>query len=68
MKCWYCGVEPMAPFETLGKGWFKCSDCGATWIKMQEFSTMPISIERVNKYSKRTKYKAHAIRRRKVKK
>jgi len=23
----------MSPFETLGKGWFKCSKCGATWIK-----------------------------------
>ena len=34
MKCWFCGVEPMSPFETLGKGWHKCSECGATFIKM----------------------------------
>ena len=36
MKCWYCGVEPMSPFETLGKGWYKCSECGATFIKILE--------------------------------
>ena len=33
MKCWYCGHKTMFPWESLGKGWFKCSDCGATWIK-----------------------------------
>jgi len=30
-KCWNCGLEPMSPWEELGKGWFKCSNCGATW-------------------------------------
>ena len=33
MKCWNCGHKTMFPWESLGKGWFKCSDCGATWIK-----------------------------------
>ena len=37
MKCWNCGVEPMPPFETLGKGWFKCSDCGATYSDDPKF-------------------------------
>jgi len=32
----------MYPFESLGKGWFKCSDCGATWIEMPK----PVSKKR----------------------
>ena len=30
-KCWNCGKNEMCPSEDLGKGWFKCSNCGATW-------------------------------------
>ena len=67
MKCWHCGHKTMFPWESLGKGWFKCSDCGATWTKKQEFTVIPISIERVSKGSEYTKYKARAIRRRRVK-
>ena len=29
-KCWYCGQDAMCPYESLGKGWSKCSNCGAT--------------------------------------
>ena len=36
MKCWNCGLDTMKPCDELGKGWFKCSDCGATWVKMPE--------------------------------
>jgi len=68
MKCWNCGHKTMFPWESYGKGWFKCSDCGATWTKMQEFTVIPISIERLSKGSKYTKYKARVIRRRRVKK
>ena len=33
MQCWNCGMEIMKPCDELWKGWFKCSDCGATWVK-----------------------------------
>ena len=33
-KCWCCGKNEMCPSEDLGKGWFKCSGCGATWCKV----------------------------------
>jgi len=32
MKCWYCKEETMKEELELGKDWFKCSSCGATWI------------------------------------
>ena len=38
MKCWNCGKKTMFPWEDLGIGWFKCSGCGATWIKMLELA------------------------------
>jgi len=34
MKCWNCGLGMMSPWEELGKGWFKCSNCGATWTEV----------------------------------
>lgn len=34
MKCWYCDKDTMDEASELGPGWFKCCDCGATWIKM----------------------------------
>ena len=34
MKCWNCGLDTMHPSEDLGKGWFKCSDCKATWTEV----------------------------------
>jgi len=37
MKCWNCGAEPMSPWEILGKGWYKCSKCGATWSDDKKF-------------------------------
>ena len=46
MKCWNCGVEPMSPFETLGKGWFKCSSCGATWIKPLKLGAPTVIMKR----------------------
>ena len=30
-ECWNCNLKTMFPSEDLGKGWWKCSDCGATW-------------------------------------
>jgi len=36
MQCWNCGLKTMQPSKDLGKGWFKCSDCGATWAKLLE--------------------------------
>ena len=33
MQCWNCGMETMWPSDELGKGWFQCSDCKATWVK-----------------------------------
>ncbi len=28
--CRYCLVKSMEPADDLGKGWLKCSNCGAT--------------------------------------
>lgn len=33
-KCWSCGKNEMCPSEDLGKGWFRCFGCGATWSKV----------------------------------
>ena len=65
MKCWNCGQDTMSPWETLGKGWFKCSSCEATDVKMPELSFIPISVERVRKGEGWTKYKARPLLRRK---
>jgi len=45
MLCWYCEKAQMAPWEDLGKGWFKCPDCGATWIKPLELAPSVMSFE-----------------------
>jgi len=45
MKCWNCGVVPMPPFETLGKGWHKCTVCGATYIKIPKPGHYPMTIK-----------------------
>jgi len=29
-KCWSCGQNTMISFEEVGRGWLKCSSCGAT--------------------------------------
>lgn len=42
MKCWYCGKETMEEAPELGMGWFKCSECGATWIKMPELAEVAL--------------------------
>ena len=34
MKCWFCEKGTMEEALDLGSGWFRCSECGATWIKM----------------------------------
>jgi tRNA(Ile2) C34 agmatinyltransferase TiaS len=31
MQCWYCHSNHMFPWESLGKDWFRCNDCGATY-------------------------------------
>lgn len=34
MKCWYCRNGTMFPAGELGKGWFQCDTCGATWSEL----------------------------------
>ena len=63
MLCWNCGLKTMQPWEDLGKGWFKCSDCGATWVKPLKLGMSPISIVRddtcgLTKYKPRSVHKA----------
>jgi len=56
----------MSPSEDLGKGWYKCSSCGATWTDVIQVGASPISIESRGK-KQGTKYKARAIHRRREK-
>lgn len=30
MECWNCKQDTMAPDESVGKDWQRCSACGAT--------------------------------------
>lgn len=46
MKCWYCQKVEMVEAAELGKGWFKCPECGATWIKQ---SKIPFSKRKVKR-------------------
>lgn len=46
MKCWYCGQETMEEAPNLGKGWFECSSCFATWIKVPKLGAETIVEER----------------------
>ena len=39
MKCWSCNSRGMCPSEDLCKGWFKCSDCGATYSDDKRLQT-----------------------------
>ena len=52
----------MSPFEDLGKGWFKCSQCGATWIEVPPLGPSALSTERDDTTGER-KYKSRAISR-----
>ena len=42
MKCWFCGKETMKEAPDLGSGWFRCGECGATWIKMPELAEVAL--------------------------
>lgn len=62
MRCWYCGKLTMFPRDELGKGWFQCNECGATWVKMLKPGRRSITIES-DPGTGGTKYKPRAIRR-----
>lgn len=32
--CWYCHKDTMVECAELGKGWLKCTECGATHIPL----------------------------------
>jgi hypothetical protein len=32
-ECWYCHQQTMQSADDLGHEWYRCSKCGATWIK-----------------------------------
>lgn len=46
LLCWSCGHMRMCPAEDLGKGWFKCADCEATWIKPLSLGKYPLSAKK----------------------
>lgn len=49
MKCWSCKGSHMEPWETLGKDWHKCSDCGATYIDMPKIRGVKTTSKKVKK-------------------
>ena len=65
MKCWYCQEVIMDEAPELGKGWFQCSICGATWIGIPKpdgwakISKEPLGSPRQSKYkpSRRATFK-----------
>jgi len=68
MQCWYCGKNTMVEHKKLGSGWFKCKECGATWIKPVKLKPLPIS-GTWRDSSGISHYKAHPVaRKKKVKK
>lgn len=60
MKCWYCLVGLMKEAKDLRKGWYRCSSCGATWVKVPILGPSPISIE-YDEVTGGTKYKARRV-------
>ena len=42
MKCWYCMKNTMEQDPDLGNGWFKCSNCKATWIKIGKLGQLAL--------------------------
>lgn len=67
MKCWNCGLDTMSPWETLGKGWFKCSDCGATWTKIPKPGQAISQETIIHSSGKRSKHFKAKLARSKVK-
>lgn len=68
MKCWYCEGETMVEAPDLGKGWFKCSNCGGTWIRVPELGSPAATVESGGSDG-RSKRKPHPVsRKRKAKK
>ena len=50
MKCWYCQEVIMDEAPELGKGWFQCSICGATWIDVvKPFEVVASEVIKVGK-------------------
>lgn len=39
MKCWYCKKAEMEEDKELGKEWFKCPECNATWVDTSKMGT-----------------------------
>lgn len=46
MKCPYCLWPKMDDAPDLGKGWFKCPSCGATWIEMPQLKQWPKKVKK----------------------
>lgn len=45
MRCWYCDRNLMNEAPDLGRGWFKCKGCGATWVKPLKLGPPCVTIE-----------------------
>lgn len=45
VKCWNCGGQ-MHQAIGLGLGWFQCSSCGATWIKMPKLGIKALMLKK----------------------
>lgn len=46
MECWFCEKHTMDKAPDLGNGWYRCCQCGATYVKMLELGVFPIVLRR----------------------
>jgi len=64
MLCWYCEKNTMQPDPNAEKGWFRCSECDATWVKVPVLGRVIVSRERDDTTGK-SKFKSRAAKKRK---
>lgn len=55
----------MNPSEDLGRGWYKCNDCGATWSKQSPPHAYPMHLAKDDNLGK--SYSPTPVRRKPMK-
>lgn len=43
--CWNCHKKTMQPAKKLPKGWYQCSECGATWTKPLKVKASSVTMQ-----------------------
>ena len=60
MLCWCCEKAQMEDAPKVGRGWKRCPECGATWIKPIKLAPLLATIER-DSSTGRTKWKSRPV-------